>query len=398
MVKFINKIFESAYMNRWNDKLRPMPFIELDKQAHKMIAAYFIGKFEENKDGFSWEEIIEGGIFELLQRIVLTDIKPPVFYKIKKNPEKYKKLNKYVLNELENVLKSVSQEFYDRFKNYFKNHNSNINKDVLKSAHLYSSMWEFKIIKKYNEDSYDIETIENDFEIQKEKFYHLKGFSEIFLHKKYKSFLDLTGELRYQVRWSNLYREPKTSVLGHSLFVAILAYLFSKNSSLNIPKDVCKNNYITGLFHDLPEVLTRDIISPVKKSVEGLGDLIKDIEDEQMGKIVFPLIPDNIKEELKLLTGDEFDSFYLDEKNSSKRVHTTVNEICKNLENYSYCRIGEIVKAADEMSAYIEASEAIKNGSPNPDFVIAKNVVKKKYETIKYCDINFKEIYKKLEK
>ena len=73
------KIFDAAYMQRWNDKVRPVEMIELDKQAHKMIIAYFLGKFEENTKGFNWIEIIEGGIFELLQRLVITDLKPRYF-------------------------------------------------------------------------------------------------------------------------------------------------------------------------------------------------------------------------------------------------------------------------------------------------------------------------------
>ena len=43
------KIFDAAYMQRWNDKIRPVDLIELDKQAHKMVIAYFLGKFEEGK-------------------------------------------------------------------------------------------------------------------------------------------------------------------------------------------------------------------------------------------------------------------------------------------------------------------------------------------------------------
>jgi len=34
----------------------------------------------------NWTEIVEGEIFELLQRIVITDLKPPIFYKIKEDP------------------------------------------------------------------------------------------------------------------------------------------------------------------------------------------------------------------------------------------------------------------------------------------------------------------------
>ena len=54
------KIFDAAYMQRWNDKIRPIELIELDKQAHKMVIAYFFSKFEEDKQGFNWIDIIEG--------------------------------------------------------------------------------------------------------------------------------------------------------------------------------------------------------------------------------------------------------------------------------------------------------------------------------------------------
>lgn len=54
------KIFDAAYMQRWNDKIRPIELIELDKQAHKMVIAYFLGKFEEGKSEFHWIDLIEG--------------------------------------------------------------------------------------------------------------------------------------------------------------------------------------------------------------------------------------------------------------------------------------------------------------------------------------------------
>jgi putative hydrolase of HD superfamily len=77
-----------------------------------------------------------------------------------------------------------------------------------------------------------------------------------------RNFIDLCGQLRFQLRWSYLHRIPKTSVLGHMLIVAVLSYLFSLE--IGACRKRCYNNYFTGLFHDLPEVLTRDIVHPVK--------------------------------------------------------------------------------------------------------------------------------------
>ncbi len=70
----ILRIFSAANILRWNDHIRPFDFIELDKHAHKMIIAYIVAKFEE-EDGetVDWTNLIEGGIFECFQRIMLTD-------------------------------------------------------------------------------------------------------------------------------------------------------------------------------------------------------------------------------------------------------------------------------------------------------------------------------------
>jgi putative hydrolase of HD superfamily len=64
------------------------------------------------------------------------------------------------------------------------------------------------------------------------------------------------------------------------LIVAILTYLFSLGIRA-CPKRRA-NNYFTGLFHDLPEVLTKDIISPVKRAATGLDRFVKDLERKEM--------------------------------------------------------------------------------------------------------------------
>ena len=383
------KIFDAAYMQRWNDKIRPIELIELDKQAHKMVIAYFLGKFEEDKQGFNWIDIIEGGIFELLQRIVITDLKPPIFYKIKEDANKYKQLNEWVYKELEFILSPLGRDFCQRFCSYFLRSDDTLNKRILSAAHFYATKWEFNIIERANPDGYEIDTIRKNLQEKQERYYDLKGVDQLTKHSKYKNFIDLCGQLRFQSRWAHLHRIPKTSVLGHSLFVAILSYLFSLE--IKACKKRCVNNYFTGLFHDLPEVLTRDIISPVKRSVEGLSDLIKGYEKEQMEKEVYGLIPEEWHPEIKMFTEDEFDSVVTvggkKEKFSSKEINETYNDDKFNPKD------GELVKAADSLAGFIEASVAIRNGSASPDLQYAKLSVKKQYEKVNIANINFGELY-----
>ena len=94
-------MFSGSYMRRWNDKLRPVELYEIDKQAHKMIVAWMLTLL--NSGGYSasdqlklQQEVIERGLFDYLYRLVTTDIKPPVFYRICENEKDYKELTSWV--------------------------------------------------------------------------------------------------------------------------------------------------------------------------------------------------------------------------------------------------------------------------------------------------------------
>jgi putative hydrolase of HD superfamily len=101
-------MYEAAHIQRWNDHIRPQGFTELDKQAHKMMILYILARYEEQDQGakLDWQELIEGGIFEFLHRIILTDIKPPIFHELmrQRGPE----LNKWVYTEMERRIPSLT--------------------------------------------------------------------------------------------------------------------------------------------------------------------------------------------------------------------------------------------------------------------------------------------------
>ncbi len=376
-------------MQRWNDQIRPVELIELDKQAHKMVIAYFLGKFEEKTSGFDWIKIIEGGLFELLQRLVITDLKPPIFYKIKSDKVKYEKLNSWVFREIEPVISPIGKKFSERFRSYLSVADEDINRRVLNAAHYYATKWEFSIVERANPDGYEMVSIKQTLTKKQEEYSDLKGITEVKNNARYREFLDLCGQLRFQTRWANLHRIPKTSVIGHSLFVGLLSYLFSVE--VGACKRRCINNYFTGLFHDLPEVLTRDIISPVKRAVEGLYELIKEYEREMMNKEVYGLIPRTWHKEIRLFTEDEFASIVHFNGRRKKVTSTEINE--KYNEDKFNPRDGELVKAADNLAAFIEAYAAIKNGSYSQEFQEAKLSVKNKYCRANIAGINFGEIY-----
>ena len=383
------KLFQAAYMLRWNDKLRPVDIYELDKQAHKMIIAYFVGKFEENKRSFSWLEVIEGGIFELLHRIVLTDLKPPILYRIKQDASKYRQLNEWVCAELEPYIRPFNSDLWQRFRTYLCDEEDSLNRRVLAAAHFYATSWEFGILERANPGGYEMHEIRRSLDIQQEKYYDLTGIQQLALRAKHRRFVDLCGELRFQIRWSHIHRVPRTSVMGHQLLVAIISYLLSLSLAA-CPRRLV-NNYFTGLFHDLPEVMTKDISSPLKGAVPGLGGLIAEIEGELMNTEVYSLLPKKWHSQVKLFTQSEFTDVATV---NGKRQEVRSQDIGDRYNDDSYDpRDGTLVKAADDLAAFIEACAAIDNGSASTELAEAKLCIREKYRGARIGRLDLSAIF-----
>lgn len=385
----LTRIYDAAYMQRWNDQIRPVELTELDKQAHKMVIAYMLGKFEENHTDFRWTDIVEGGLFEFLQRLVITDLKPQVFYKIKEDKAKYRQLNEWVYRQLDDIIAPLGSAFCTRFNDHFLSNASSVSKRILSAAHFYATKWEFDIIERANPRGYEIAKIGTTLQAEQGKYRDVKGIRELALHPNLRSFIDLCGLLRFQLRWSHVHRVPKTSVLGHMLIVAMLSYLLSLH--LAACERRCVNNYFTGLFHDLPEVLTRDIISPVKHSIRGLSNLIKRYEKEQMEEKVYPLVPEDWYPEMRMFTENEFKSIVTIDGQTRR---TTSDDINRNFNEDDFNpRDGELVKAVDDLSAFLEAYLAEKNGIVCKELRQAEQDIRKRYEGKAVGGIDFGELY-----
>lgn len=360
------KIYEAAGMQRWNDQIRTIELFELDKQAHKMIVAYILGKSEQDMGKeVDWIEIIECGLFEFLKRIILTDLKPPLIYRIKEDKRQYEKLNRWVFGRISPFTRQVGKNFNLRFKEYLLEPKETLEKNIVNGAHFYVTKWEFEIIKSANTSVYLVEEIEDSLSQEQAKYNNLRCMGNFLKSKNLLDFANICGQLRFQQRWSHIYRVPKTSVLGHMLIVAIFSLLFSYTAGLK--KENCINNYFTGLFHDLPEVLTRDIINPVKKSVKGLDELIKDYEIEEMEKKIFKLVPEGWQADIRMYTEDEFSE--------------------------TGRRNGQLVKGADDLAAFIEAFLALKNGIRNESLIYAKKKLIQKYKKKIIDGVKFGDIY-----
>ena len=379
--RIIDYIFTSASIQRWNDYPRMVQLVELDKQAHKFIIAYFIAKLEKD---INYTHLIEAGIFEFLRRVVVTDIRPDVFRKALQ--KKSKEINAWVISKLSDSLKDIDNgNFLQKFQEYLENPEMYKKERFnLKAATYLATKWEFSIVYQTSQFLNDIEAVKKSVDEEIEDYYELIGVRKIALNMKLSKIIDLSGRLRFQKRWAQTPRIPETSVLGHMLTVAIFAYFFS--IEVNACDKRLQNNFFTALFHDLPEALTRDIITPVKYCVDELSDIIAEYEIEKIQEDILPNIPDILHDEFSYILGlydgvkEEFANKIYEDK------ILLVDDVSKyNSDKYNAID-GHALKQCDKLSAFVEASLSISHGIKSKELINGKKEILKALKEVQGVD------------
>ena len=363
----LEHIFAAASIERWNDHPHPAVFTELGKQAHKMVAAWVLGRAEEDAGrAVDWNALIEGGIFEFLYRVVVTDIRPPVFHKLMQDRATREQMGEWVCKRLEPDLTAFSPEVARRFRAYHRAEPTGLERSILRAAHYIATKWEFSFILHWSADMYGVDQTQREIDEQISRI-DLPAAREILespADSRLWGFISLVGQLTFQRRWAQTPRTPQTSVLGHLLFVALVSWMVSHEVGV-CPRRLY-NNFFGGLFHDIPEVLTRDIISPVKASVEGLDEMIRRYEREAMEERIFPLLPEGWHRELRWYTEEEFTNKTWQEGQIDP-VQRHAGDIPRELDRDCYNPMdGHIIEICDKLAAYIEASVSISTGIRSP--------------------------------
>lgn len=361
------KIFEGFSIQRWNDLIRPFDLVEMDKAGEKMVLAYIIGKFEEKKGHkIDWVWMIYASLFDLLRKISLCDIKAPVQQMLKNEfKEEYLRLNEWVLNQYKDMI--PDSKLFSEFTIYTGQKAdslplaANLKRSLMvyNAAHKYSTIREMEMIAPVNEAA-RLSNIKTALEKEIQQYLELEGLQKLMTHQKEFDFLLKIEQLRFQTRWNQTPRVPATSVLGHCFYVAIMTLLLGRESNPKMCRKRIVNNFFCALFHDLPESVTRDIISPVKQATDELPNIVKKIEDEIVKKELVPLMDDYFVDEVMYYTNDEFSNRVLIDGKVRAVSWEELNEKY-NSEEYNPID-GRLVRICDHFSALMEADISIKHG------------------------------------
>ncbi len=153
--------------------------------------------------------------------------------------------------------------------------------------------------------------------------------------------------MKYITRWALMPNTRPENICEHSYDVAALAHALALlentrfGGTVNVEKCVMR-----ALYHDLPEILTGDMPTPVKYVDERLRDAYRQVEEHAVSSIL-SLLPDDLRPDYAALLNDDPDAE----------------------------REMQLVKAADKLSALIKCEEELKQG--NREFKNARDTTEK---------------------
>ncbi len=405
----LKRLFEGYFILRWNDKIHPIPLVEMDRHGHRMMVAFLMGQMEEReKRRLDWIHLVAGGTFHLLRKIVFSDLKPAVSARLyKNNPGVLLRMNRHVLEQVAPWVDPQTARLLHLYLHQDPevSYPSSVRKHtfrLLRSASKFVTLREFELLKKVNPDTEEMHRIEREIHAELHRYADIPALHAFLLSRPMARFNHVLEKLRYQRRWSQTYKMPPTSVMGHSVYVATLTWFFLNHIfhargilyDMDRPPAVVTATYFAALFHDLAEAVTRDIVRPVKewfvrvirehRGVEALGQ-----EDQESYDAIKAIEADLLQEALSLLAEEGYPDlrklleYFSLEEFANKRL-TPAGDIEVGVEDAVLLASppevwpvwGRLVELADNLAAFVEAQQSIELGIQPESLVRAKESIR----------------------
>ena len=149
------------------------------------------------------------------------------------------------------------------------------------------------------------------------------------------NFFAMHGRMKYINRWALMRNTRQENISEHSGDVAAIAHALAVIGNIRLGKNLnAEKAAVFGLYHDMPEILTGDMPTPVK------------YYSEQMTE-AFSLVEENASKNLLSMLPEDMRTYY---ENAFFK---------KDEDEYLW----KIVKAADKISALIKCIEEKKAGN-----------------------------------
>lgn len=310
-------------LRRWTDFTSEGKFNELGKQALNCIIAYMLAKTAEHA-GKSIR-------YENFPRIALGRAYAKVYVYFDTPEHKINEICKlsgiskaeFDIAAKEIISENTDQEFADFLSEGIGEYEIQIYKAATKIATYIELLEHQRNIPNYSK----IQEIERNLE----DFMDIPGVSE-FSDTKSPIFklLQKLSTLRNQNRWATWSYNVECSVLGHLFDTAAFAYLIALDEN-NFDEEYATKMFFIGIFHDIAEVWTKDILSSIKDRILGFRDATEEYELKMIEEHLYSVVPEYMARALKAVMMEDSENASLKKKMKDADYLSADSECYRNL-------------------------------------------------------------------
>lgn len=124
-------------------------------------------------------------------------------------------------------------------------------------------------------------------------------------------FFAIVSRMRYIERWALMNNAKPENLAEHSLEVAMIAHALCVLGNVRHGKHLdADRTAVLGLYHDVPEIITGDLPTPVKYFSRGTHDAYGEVEDSAIDQLLAAL-PDDLRPTYEGILRPEEDDPYL---------------------------------------------------------------------------------------
>ncbi|EKE29749.1 MAG: hypothetical protein ACD_2C00107G0009 [uncultured bacterium (gcode 4)] len=352
-------IFRWISIYRWNNFPRIENISTNDNLAFVLHTIILLSSILEEKE---WKKvdlwyIFKKILFESFDTYILSDINSDVQYRVKeKNSAIFKLLQEKVYGFIYNL--NLPDSILEDIK-FIHDNKNNPKFELEDRLYHFSKLWVAYYEAHFNGKIYDeiYEPIMNNISTRiksKEYAIFLKYIDIDKKDSELEKYLLNVRRLQFNYRWNRMKRMYPISVMSHLYVSFFLAYLIWKLEWKTEKETIVLMK--KALFHDIPEAITGDIVSPTKKAVKWFEQLLADVEKDMLEEYLLVYIN-------KYKFYNEFKDYMLDP--------------------FAWDE-GKLVKLADIFSALFEARM-----EKSDEYIKTFNNIKRYLHTLPFPSINY---------
>lgn len=331
----ISLAFRGLSTYRWNNFPRVEQVTATDNVAFSLHVAYLVARLYEAETGKKVDigYLYRRALYSSFSTFLHSDISNEVKQMVKvKNPDIYQKLSDVAYDRL---LSWDLPDFMERDVNAYRRPNPE--KTLEERIYQFSKNW-VSYQEAFASNFVYFRSFERPLDAIRER-YLSPDYAELrpllkldpVEHGESERYLIAIRRLQSSFRWNHMRRTHPVSVMSHLFFIFFISYVIGNVEGLG--EDQVTDMMTTALYHDIPEAITGDVITPTKKSVPGFEELLSEIEEEMLDEYLIEHI----------------------------RHQPFAAELKKRMLFPWECEHGNLVKLADVFSALFEAKIEVAN-------------------------------------